>query len=141
MASAIGPLAGLAESGWATYVAVPGFPIVTAAGGMSSLNGQAPLPGNYGVGTVYETGGIGGRGDSTLTFESSGVVGFGGAAGIRRTEVITAEKGAEVNVIIGVGGNRATAGYPPGDGAEECLRLAWDLTSAVFKSSGLVTIN
>ncbi|MFG6584637.1 hypothetical protein [Sulfitobacter sp. 1A12779] len=55
--------------------------------------------------------------------------------------MITADYGAEVNVIIGAGGTGAKAGYPSGDGAAGYLRLTWDGTSPVFTSSGTVTIN
>lgn len=157
-----GTSSGRAGSGWATNITVAGLPIVSAAGGLGGLNGQASRSGNDGAGTVYGPGGIGGSvnaagsaaptssygaggggggGDNPSTYDSSGAGGFGGAAGTRRTGIITADYGAEVNVIIGAGGTGATAGYPGGDGAAGYLRLTWDGTSAVFTSSGSVTIN
>ena len=157
-----GTSSGRAGSGGATNITVAGRPAVSAAGGLGGLNGQAPRSGNNGAGTVYGPGGIGGSvnaagsaaptssygaggggggGDNPSTYDSYGAGGFGGAAGTRRTGIITADYGAEVNVIIGAGGSGATAGYPGGDGAAGYLRLTWDGTSAVFTSSGSVTIN
>lgn len=157
-----GTSSGRAGSGGATNITVVGRPLVSAAGGLGGLNGQAPRSGNDGAGTVYGPGGIGGSvnapgsaatassygaggggggGDNPSTYDASGAGGFGGAAGTRRTGMITADYGAEVDVTIGARGNGAPAGYRGGDGAAGYLRLTWDGTSAVFTSSGSVTIN
>lgn len=157
-----GTSSGRAGSGGVTNITVAGLPIVSAAGGLGGQNGQAPRSGNDGAGTVYGPGGIGGSvnaagsaapassygaggggggGDSPSTYDSSGAGGFGGSAGTPRTGMITADYGAEVNVISGAGGTGATAGYPGGDGAAGYVRLTWDGKSAVFTSSGSVTIN
>lgn len=157
-----GTSSGRAGSGGATIITVAGRPAVSAAGGLGGLNGQAPRSGNNGAGTVYGPGGIGGSvnaagsaaptssygaggggggGDNPSTYDSSGAGGFGGTAGTRRTGIITADYGAEVDVTIGARGTGAPAGYRGGDGAAGYLRLTWDGTSAVFTSSGSVTIN
>lgn len=157
-----GTSSGRAGSGGATIITVAGFPIVSAAGGLGGLNGQAPRSGNEGAGTVYGPGGIGGSvnaagsaalassygaggggggGDNPSTYDSSGAGGFGGAAGIRRTGMITADYGAEAVVTIGARGNRAPAGYRGGDGAPGYARLTWDGKSAVFTSIGSTMIN
>ena len=158
----MGLLTGRAGSGGATIIRVTGRPEVSAAGGLGGLNGQAPRSGNDGAGTVYGPGGIGGSvnaagsaapassygaggggggGDNPSTYDSSGAGGFGGAAGTRRIGIITADYGAEVNVITGAGGTGANAGYPGGDGAAGYLRLTWDNKSAVFTFSGSSMIN
>ena len=157
-----GTSSGRAGSGGATNITVDGLPIVSAAGGLGGLNGQAPRSGNDGSGTVYGPGGIGGSvnsagstalassygaggggggGDNPSTYDTSGAGGFGGAAGTRRTGSITADYGADVDVTIGVRGKGAHAGYPGGDGAPGYARLTWDGKSAVFTSSGSATIN
>lgn len=157
-----GTSSGRAGSGGPTNISVTGRPEVSAAGGLGGLNGQAPRSGNDGAGTVYGPGGIGGSvnaagsaapassygaggggggGDNPSTYDSSGAGGFGGSAGTRRTGMITADYGAEVNVIIGTDGTGATAGYPGGDGAPGYAQLTWDGKSAVFMSSGSTMIN
>lgn len=157
-----GTSSGRAGSGGATIITVAGFPIVSAAGGLGGLNGQAPRSGNNGAGTLYGPGGIGGSvnaagsaalassygaggggggGDNPSTYDSSGAGGFGGAAGTRRTGIITADYSAAFEVTIGARGLRAAAGYPGGDGAPGYARLTWDGKSAVFTSSGATTIN
>ncbi len=157
-----GTSSGRAGSGGPTNISVTGRPEVSVAGGLGGLNGQAPRSGNDGAGTVYGPGGIGGSvnaagsaapsssygaggggggGDNPSTYDSSGAGGFGGAAGIRRTGMITADYGAEVEVTIGVRGLGAAAGYPGGDGAAGYVRLTWNGKSTVFTSSGSTMIN
>lgn len=157
-----GTSSGRAGSGGATIITVAGFPIVSAAGGLGGLNGQAPRSGNNGAGTVYGPGGYGGNvnapgsaadvssygaggggggGDNPSTYDSSGAGGFGGAAGARRTGMITADYSAQVNVTIGARGLGALAGYRGGDGAAGYAQLKWDGNSAVFTSSGSTMIN
>ena len=157
-----GTSSGRAVSGGATHITVTGRPAVSAAGGFGGLNGQAPRSGNNGAGTVYGPGGIGGGvnalgsaaaassygaggggggGDNPSTYDSSGAGGFGGAAGIRRTGIVTADYGAEVYVSVGARGTGAPAGYSGGDGAPGYARLTWDGESAAFTSSGSTLIN
>ncbi len=157
-----GTSSGRAGSGGATNITVDGLPIVSAAGGLGGLNGQAPRSGNDGSGTVYGPGGIGGSvnsagstalassygaggggggGDNPSTYDSSGAGGFGGAAGTRRKGSNTADYGAEVDITIGARGTGAPAGYRGGDGAPGYARLTWDGKSAVFTYSGSTTIN
>ena len=94
--------------------------------------------GSAAAASSYGAGGGGGGGDNPST---SGAEGFGGAAGTRRTGSITADYGAEVNVIIGAGGTGAPAGYRGGDGSPGYARLPWHGKSAVFTSIGSTMIN
>jgi hypothetical protein len=157
-----GTSSGRAGSGGATNITVSARPIVSAAGGLGGLNGQAPRSGNNGAGTIYGRGGIGGSvnaagsaspsssygaggggggGDNPSTYDSSGAEGGGGAAGTRRTGMITAEYGTQVDVTTGARGPGAPAGYRGGGGALGYARLTWDGKSAVFTSSGTTMIN
>tara|TARA_R100001530_G_scaffold87533_1_gene60965 strand:+ start:537 stop:1259 length:723 start_codon:yes stop_codon:yes gene_type:complete len=157
-----GTASGRAISGGATAITSAGKQLVSAAGGLGGLNGQAPRSGNNGEGTAYGPGGIGGNvnaagssapnssygaggggggGDNPSTYDSSGAGGFGGSAGTRRAGSIQVVYGAVLTISIGAGGPGSNAGYRGGDGAAGYARLTWDEKAASFTASGSVVVD
>jgi hypothetical protein len=157
-----GTASGRADSGGATAITSAVRHLVSAAGGLGGLNGQAPRSGNDGEATVYGLGGAGGNinsaggaalissygaggggggGDNPSTYDSSGAGGFGGSAGTRRIGSIEVVYGAVLIVSIGARGLGSTAGYRGGDGAAGYARLTWDEKAASFTASGTVVID
>ena len=157
-----GTSSGRAGSGGATTITSAGKQLVSAAGGLGGLNGQAPRSGNNGEATAYGPGGAGGNvnsaggaapsssygaggggggGDNPSTYDSSGAGGFGGSAGTRRIGSIEVVYGAVLTVSIGARGLGSTAGYRGGDGAAGYARLTWDEKTASFTASGSVVID
>lgn len=157
-----GTASGRAGSGGATTITSAGKQLVSVAGGLGGLNGQAPRSGNNGEGTSYGPGGAGGNvnsaggvapsssygaggggggGDNPSTYDSSGAGGFGGSAGTRRMDSIDVVYGTVATVSIGARGLGSTAGYHGGDGAAGYARLSWGEKAASFTASGSVAID
>ena len=157
-----GTATGRAGTGGATTITSAGKQLVSAAGGLGGLNGQAPRSGNDGEATVYGPGGTGGNvnsagstapvssygaggggggGDNPSTYDPSGAGGFGGSAGTRRISSLEVVYGAEMTVSIGSGGSGSIAGYRGGDGAAGYARLVWDQKAASFTASGSMVID
>ena len=157
-----GTASGRAGTGGATTITSAGKQLVSAAGGLGGLNGQAPRSGNDGEATVYGPGGAGGNvnsaggaapsssygaggggggGDNPSTYDSSGAGGFGGSAGTRRMGSIEAVYGSVLIVSVGARGLGSTAGYHGGDGAAGYARLAWDEKAASFTASGSESVD
>lgn len=157
-----GTSSGRAGSGGATTITSAGEQLVSAAGGLGGLNGQAPRSGNDGEATVYGPGGAGGNvnsaggaapisfygaggggggGDNPSTYDSFGAGGFGGSAGTRRIGSIEVVYGTVLTVSIGARGLGSTAGYRGGDGAAGYARLTWDEKAASFTASGSVVVD
>lgn len=157
-----GTASGRAGSGGSTTITLAGNQLVSAAGGLGGLNGQAPRSGNNGEGTAYGPGGMGGSvnaaggsapisshgaggggggGDNPSTYDSSGAGGFGGSAGTRRIGSLEVVYGTVATVSIGARGLGSTAGYHGGDGAAGYARLTWDAKVASFTVSGSVAID
>lgn len=157
-----GTASGRAGSGGATTITSAGEQLVSVAGGLGGLNGQAPRSGNNGEGTAYGPGGTGGNvnaagssapissygaggggggGDNPSTYDSSGAGGFGGSAGTRRKGSIEVVYGDVLTVSIGAGGLGSIAGYRGGDGAAGYARLTWDEKAASFTASGTVVVD
>lgn len=157
-----GTSSGRAGSGSATTITSAGKQLVSAAGGLGGLNGQAPRSGNIGEGTAhgpggaggnvnsaggaapsssYGAGGGGGGGDNPSTYDSSGAGGFGGSAGTRRIGSLEIVYGDVLTVSIGFGGRGSIAGYRGGDGAAGHARLTWDEKAASFTASGSVVVD
>lgn len=157
-----GTSSGRAGSGGVTKITSAGEQLVSAAGGLGGLNGQAPRSGNNGEGTAYGPGGAGGNvnsaggaalsssygaggggggGDNPSTYDSSGAGGFGGSAGTRRIGSLEVFYGFVLTVSIGARGLGSSAGYSGGDGAAGYARLTWDEKAASFTASGTVVID
>ena len=157
-----GTASGRAVSGGATAIASAGKQLVSAAGGLGGLNGQAPRSGNNGEGTAYGPGGAGGNvnsaggaaprssygaggggggGDNPSTYDSSGAGGFGGSAGTRRMGSVEVVYGDVLTVSIGAGGLGSIVGYRGGDGAAGFVSLTWDEKTASFSASGVVAVD
>lgn len=157
-----GTALGRAGPGAATTITSAGKQLVSVAGGLGGLNGQAPRSGNNGEATVYGPGGTGGNvnsaggvapsssygaggggggGDNPSTYDSSGAGGFGGSAGTRRIGSIEVNYGTLLTVSIGARGLGSTTGYRGGDGAAGFARLTWDEKTASFTSSGSAVID
>lgn len=157
-----GTASGRADSGGATAITSVGKQLVSAAGGLGGLNGQAPRSGNNGEGTAhgpgggggnvnssggaapgssYGAGGGGGGGDNPSTYDSSGAGGFGGSAGTRRIGSLEVVYGDVLTVSIGAGGLGSIAGYRGGDGAAGYAHLTWDEKAASFTASGSVVVD
>lgn len=157
-----GTASGRADSGGATAITSAVRQLVSAAGGLGGLNGQAPRSGNDGEATVYGPGGAGGNvnsaggaasissygaggggggGDNPSTYDSSGAGGFGGSAGTRRIGTLELVYGDVLTVSIGSGGRGSIAGYRGGDGAAGYARLTWDEKAASFTASGSVVVD
>ena len=157
-----GTAIGRAGTGGATTITSAGKQLVSAAGGLGGLNGQAPRSGNNGEGTAYGPGGGGGNvnsaggaapsssygaggggggGDNPSTYDSSGAGGFGGSAGTRRIGSLEVVYGDVLTVSIGAGGLGSIAGYRGGDGAAGFVRLTWDEKTASFSASGVVAVD
>ena len=157
-----GTALGRAGPGGATTITSAGKQLVSVAGGLGGLNGQAPRSGNNGEATVYGPGGAGGNvnsaggvapsssygaggggggGDNPSTYDSSGAGGFGGSAGTRRIGSIEVNYGTLLTVSIGARGLGSTTGYRGGDGAAGFARLTWDEKTASFTASGSAVID
>lgn len=157
-----GTATGRAGPGGATTITSAGKQLVSVAGGLGGLNGQAPRSGNDGEATVYGPGGAGGNlnsaggaapsssygaggggggGDNPSTYDSSGAGGFGGSAGTRRIGSLEVVYGDVLTVSIGAGGLGSTAGYHGGDGAAGYAHLTWDEKAASFTASGMVVVD
>lgn len=157
-----GTATGRAGPGGATTITSAGKQLVSAAGGLGGLNGQAPRSGNDGEATVYGPGGAGGNvnsaggaapissygaggggggGDNPSTYDSSGAGGFGGSAGTRRIGTLELVYGDVLTVSIGSGGRGSIDGYRGGDGAAGYARLTWDEKAASFTASGSVVVD
>lgn len=157
-----GTTSGRAGSGGVTTITSAGKQLVSAAGGLGGLNGQAPRSGNNGEATAYGHGGNGGNvnsaggaapsssygaggggggGDNPSTYDSSGAGGYGGSAGTRRISSIEVVYGDVLTVSIGASGPGSIAGYRGGDGAAGYARLTWDEKAASFTASGTVVVD
>ena len=157
-----GTASGRAVSGGATAITSAGKQLVSAAGGLGGLNGQAPRSGNNGEWTIYGPGGAGGNvnsaggaapssshgaggggggGDNPSTYDSSGAGGFGGSAGTRRIGSLEVVYGDVLTVSIGAGGLGSVAGYRGGDGVAGYARLTWDDKAASFTAIGTVVVD